>query len=269
MSGRKQTRELSTSGSINPFDNQIEYSVGNRDIPAGSVDLSSTFSSLKPRQEVARVKSPLISPDAFSMPSSTKLEGASDIGQGLASIASGIVGGRARRREQRQANREYQMMRERYMQQDIGNVYADLQNPYEDLTVNQQASEFAKQQRQQATANIMQGLQGSAGGSGIAALAQSLAQQEAQAAQAASADIASQEARNQALTAQGAMRLQTMERIGAESALQREQERTETLFGMAQQRKARADLAREQATQAIIGGVGQTIGGGAKLAFGV
>ena len=202
-------------------------------------------------------------------PGSAKLEGISDIAQGVASVASGIIGGRARRREQRQANREYQMMRERYMQQDIGNVYADLQNPYEDLTVNQQASEFAKQQRQQASANIMQGLQGAAGGSGIAALAQSLAQQEAQAAQAASADIASQEARNQALAAQGAMRLQALERRGAESALLREQERTETLFGMAQQRKARADLAREQATQAIIGGVGQTIGGGAKLAFGV
>ena len=201
-------------------------------------------------------------------PDSAKLEGISDMAQGVASVASGIIGGRARRREQRQANREYQMMRERYMQQDIGNVYADLQNPYEDLTVNQQASEFAKQQRQQASANIMQGLQGSAGGSGIAALAQSLAQQEAQAAQMASADIASQEARNQALAAQGAMRLQSLERSGAESALLREQERTETLFGMAQQRKARADLAREQATQAIVGGVAQAGGGVAKTLFG-
>ena len=60
---------------------------------------------------------------------------------------------------------------------DTSNPYLNIENAYEDLTVNQQEAEFMKQQQMQQQANLMQGMRGAAGGSGIAALAQTLANQ--------------------------------------------------------------------------------------------
>ena len=190
-------------------------------------------------------------------------EAAGSAVQGLTSIASGIIGSGARRREQRQAQAEYDMNMQRFAQQDTSNLYANMENPYADLTVNQQAANFAKQQQQQASANIMQGLQGAAGGSGIAALAQSLAQQEAASAQAASASIGQQEQANQAMAAQGAMSIQMQERAGAEQARALQANKVETMLGMSQERLAAADQARQDATNAIVGGIGQMAGGAA------
>jgi len=193
-------------------------------------------------------------------------EAAGSAVQGLTSIASGIIGSGARRREQRQAQAEYDMNMQRFAQQDTSNLYANMENPYADLTVNQQAANFAKQQQQQGSANIMQGLQGAAGGSGIAALAQSLAQQNAAAAQASSASIGQQEQRNQAMAAQGAMSIQMQERAGAEQSRALEANKTQTMLGMSQERLAAADQARKDATGAIVGGIGQFAGGAAAAA---
>ena len=190
-------------------------------------------------------------------------EAAGSAVQGLTSIASGIIGSGARRREQRQAQAEYDRNMQQFQQQDTSNLYANMENPFADLTVNQQAANFARQQQQQASANLMQNLQGAAGGSGIAALAQSLAQQEASSAQAAAADIGRQEAANQARTAGAAMDLQRMERMGAETARGLELDKRTTLLGMSQERLAAADQARKDATGAIVGGIGQFAGGAA------
>ena len=193
-------------------------------------------------------------------------EAAGSAVQGLTSIASGIIGSGARRREQRQAQAEYDRNMQQFQQQDTSNLYANMENPFADLTVNQQAANFARQQQQQASANLMQNLQGAAGGSGIAALAQSLAQQEASSAQAAAADIGRQEAANQARTAGAAMDLQRMERMGAETARGLELDKRTTLLGMSQERLAAADQARKDATGAIVGGIGQFAGGAASAA---
>tara|TARA_R100000353_G_scaffold135612_1_gene96240 strand:- start:700 stop:1419 length:720 start_codon:yes stop_codon:yes gene_type:complete len=190
-------------------------------------------------------------------------EAAGSAVQGLTSIASGIIGSGARRREQRQAQAEYDRNMQQFQQQDTSNLYANMENPFADLTVNQQAANFARQQQQQASANLMQNLQGAAGGSGIAALAQSLAQQEASSAQAAAADIGRQEAANQARTAGAAMDLQRLERMGAETARGLELDKRTTLLGMSQERLAAADQARKDATGAIVGGIGQFAGGAA------
>ena len=190
-------------------------------------------------------------------------EAAGSAVQGLTSIASGIIGSGARRREQRQAQAEYDRNMQQFQQQDTSNLYANMENPFADLTVNQQAANFARQQQQQASANLMQNLQGAAGGSGIAGLAQSLAQQEASSAQAAAADIGRQEAANQARTAGAAMDLQRMERMGAETARGLELDKRTTLLGMSQERLAAADQARKDATGAIVGGIGQFAGGAA------
>ena len=98
----------------------------------------------------------------------------------------------------------------------LKNTYEDLgdlkmQNAYENMTIDQRAAEFQKQQFQQSQANIMQGLQGAAGGSGIAALAQTMAQQGQVQSQQAAADIGKQERENRLRAAGAEMDIQKMQ----------------------------------------------------------
>lgn len=188
--------------------------------------------------------------------------------QGLTGIASGIIGSGKRKREQRAAQAEYNRNLQAYKNLDTSNLYANLQNTMEDLTVNQQEAQFIKQQQQQSQANIMAGMQGAAGGSGIAALAQAMANQGSMDAQAAAASIGQQEAQNQAAAAQQASQLQMLERQGADQSRQLVADKTETLLGMSQNRLAAANEARAAATKSIVGGVGNLLGAGLAAAPG-
>lgn len=174
--------------------------------------------------------------------------------QSLGGIAQGIIGGRARRREQRAAQAEFNAMKSRYEALDTSNPYANVTNTFEDLTVNTQAAEFAQQQAEQGRADILSGLAASAGGGGIAALAQSLANQQTQAAQAAAASIGQQEQRNQILAAQGEQRMQQLRAAGEARSQQMEMMKTGNLLQMAAGRKQAADAARQKATESLIGG---------------
>ena len=62
---------------------------------------------------------------------------------GLTSIASGIIGGGARREEQRKAQKELAINKARYENLDTSNLAANMENTYEDLTVNTQAADMA------------------------------------------------------------------------------------------------------------------------------
>ena len=62
--------------------------------------------------------------------------------QGLAGIAGGIIGGGARRREQRAAQREMARSKARLMNLDTSNLAANMENPFEDLTVNTHAADL-------------------------------------------------------------------------------------------------------------------------------
>lgn len=174
--------------------------------------------------------------------------------QSLGGIAQGIIGGRARRREQRAAQAEFNAMKSRYEALDTSNPYANVTNTFEDLTVNTQAAEFAQKQAEQGRADILSGLAASAGGGGIAALAQSLANQQTQAAQAAAASIGQQEQRNQILAAQGEQRMQQLRAAGEARSQQMEMMKTGNLLQMAAGRKQAADAARQKATESLIGG---------------
>lgn len=176
---------------------------------------------------------------------------------GVANVVGGLIGGGARRREQRRAKKEMEAMKTQYMGLDTSNLYANMENTAEDLTVNTQAADFAAQQNQMSQANIMSNMSGAAGGSGIAALAQAMSNQASQQNQSASASIAQQESSNQAAAAQQAASNQSMERQGAGMARQLQYEKTGTLLGMSQQRVAAANQAREAAKQQVIGGIGQ------------
>lgn len=134
-----------------------------------------------------------------------------------------------------------------YKAMDFTNPYANMENVYEDLTVNQQQAQFQAQQGNQQRANIMQNLRGAAGGSGIAGLAQALANQGQLQTQKISASIGQQEARNQALKAKGAGAVQTAERQGAQFVQQANMDRQATLLGMQMGQTTGANMASQQA----------------------
>jgi len=182
----------------------------------------------------------------------------SDIATGATNAIMSFVDKKKKREEQRLANKEYGRTREAYTQLDTSNPFGQLENPYEDLTINKQEAEFQAQQEQQAMANTMQAMQGAAGGSGIAGLAQAMANQQSRNLQRASADIGRQERENllteKAFTARRQEQGVVMER-------QMKREQAETMFGMAQQRKASADEAMKGTIEGLVGGLNQ-IGAG-------
>lgn len=188
---------------------------------------------------------------------------------GAAKIYSAQQGKKARIAEQRAANQELAERKAAYEDMDTSNPYANLENVYEDLTVNTQQAEMMAQQSQQQQANLLQGLQGAAGGSGVAGLAQQLAMSGQQQAQAASASIGQQEAKNQQLALGQQAQLQQMEARGERETQNLEKDKIETLFGMAQQRKISADAARQRATDQMVSGIGDVVGGGLGIAGGV
>lgn len=183
---------------------------------------------------------------------------------------------------------KYEAMEFRNPFERMENKYANLENPYEDLTVNQQQAQFQAQQGAQQRANIMQNLRGAAGGSGIAGLAQALAGQGQLATQQISASIGQQESRNQALRArgaaeniqleaQGAASVQSLERQGDQFVQQQEISRQSTLLGMQMGQAAGAEtayagaqanqMAADKAMYDAIGGGISSIGGAAMAAY--
>jgi hypothetical protein len=188
------------------------------------------------------------------------------VAEGLAGIAGGIVGGRARRREQRTARAELQQKQREYESFEFQDPSAGMTNPYEDLTVNQQQAQFQSQQQQQGLAGTLGQLQQVAGSSGIGALAQALAQQQSQNLQAASASIGQQESANQMARARGQQMLETQRAAGARYVQDKEFSRTEDLYGVAASRKMAADEARRQATQGLVGGIANVAVGAGRVA---
>tara|TARA_R110002012_G_scaffold94946_1_gene229771 strand:- start:4990 stop:5724 length:735 start_codon:yes stop_codon:yes gene_type:complete len=153
------------------------------------------------------------------------------------------------------------------------NPYANMENVYEDLTVNQQQAQFQAQQGSQQRANIMQNMRGAAGSSGIAGLAQALANQGALQTQQISASIGQQESANQIAAAKGAGAVQIAERKGDQFVQEAEMSRQATLLGMqfgtasganqgfaqAQANQMNAQIAMNQSIADGISGVGSTI----------
>jgi len=176
-------------------------------------------------------------------------------------IAGGLIGRGKRKREMQEAERQYNRRKRQYEDLDTSNVYANMQNTMEDLTVDQRAAEFQAQQEQQGLANTMGTLQGAAGGSGIAALAQSLAGAQSQNLQRASANIGQQERANQAAAAQQAGNLQLYEAKGELISRDAEKEKVETMFGMAQGKLAEKKAAFDAGEAQLMGGIGGVAGG--------
>ena len=176
---------------------------------------------------------------------------------GASAIIGGIQAGKNKRdaeaiadqalldQQEQQAALERQKAEYKAMQ--FVNPFENMENVYEDLTVNQQQAQFEAQQGAQQRANIMQNLRGAAGASGIAGLAQTLANQGALQTQRISASIGQQEARNQLAAAKGASAIQVAERQGDQWVQQAEMDRQATLLGMQMGETTGANLALQQA----------------------
>ena len=212
--------------------------------------------------------------------SPAKFIGAAAIGLGVIQGATSIIGARQERkrlrRENQRAQRQYEGFREDLESLEITNPYKDLpttfENTFEDLTVNQQQAQFQAQQGTQARANLLANLRAAAGGSGIAGLAQTLANQQQLQTQQISASIGQQEAANQRLAAQGAMRVQGMEQQAKRAVMAgeftRQQAENQRQMDLMQLKAGRQQAGRDfrasmQAQrQRMMGGVGQILGAG-------
>ena len=219
--------------------------------------------------------------------SPAKFLGTAALGMGILQGASSYF---ASRNERNRLKQENQRAKKAYQENvrdikgiQITNPYADIQtqfeNPFEDLTVNQQQAQFQADQAAQSRANVLSGLRGAAGGSGVAGLAQALANQATTDIARSSASIGQQEARNQRLAAQGAAQVQGREfdaqQVVASGELERQERESDRQLGLIELRSARQQAAadyraqRAQATQNmrqsmfdIIGGVGMGVAGG-------
>ena len=190
-----------------------------------------------------------------------------DIFEGAVKFGTSYIGGKKRLARREEAQGAYDASMRDYFAQDTSNLYSNLENTMEDLTVNTQAADFAAQQQSQGLSNIMGSMNQAAGGSGIAALAQSLANQQSQNAQQASASIGQQEQRNQMATAQQAGRLQSMERMGAEQSrglkaqlLGEEFQIDANELASSEEAIQAARAARTEAIGQAAGGVGDALG---------
>ena len=191
------------------------------------------------------------------------------------------LGGKGTKNRQRldAAEKAYKAQLGEYEAQEFQNVYAGAQNQFagmenvfEDVTINQQAAEFQRQQAQQSQANILGAI--TAGGSFSAGNIQALAAQGQRGAQAAAADIGRQEQQGRQLAMQESSRVQQLERQGrgqadllrmqgAGQVQQMELDKQATLLGMSMQEvgNAQAAIAANKAMWGeIIGGVTSAVG---------
>lgn len=171
-----------------------------------------------------------------------------------------LIGASKRKKEakeaQKKAKAEMDAKKKQYEALDTSNLHKNRENVYEDLTVDQRASDFAQQKGEQTRANVMDNMRGAAGSSGIAALAQSMANQGQLAAQKAAADIGEQESSNQQKALAETARLQDAEISGEEASRGLERSKTTNLLGMAAGEHSAAGAAKDQASKDQMSAVG-------------
>jgi len=164
-----------------------------------------------------------------------------------------LFSGKGNKRRLRKAEEEYRKQMAEYKNFTFENpfsenVFQNMENPFEDLTVNQKQAQFQAQQNQQSQANILDALR--SGGQFNSGNIQALANQAQTATQRASASIGQQESANQKATAQGSMRVQSMEREGRlqqqrgdAMKQQMEFDKEATMLGMSMQQVGNAQQA--------------------------
>ena len=121
-----------------------------------------------------------------------------------------------------------------YENMSVSNPYRDMENAFEDLTINQKQNQFENQTFQQSQSNILNTIRRSTGGSGVSSIAQSLAQQGQVAAQRSAAGIGQQEQQLQTYAPQEQARLDQLQASGKNISAMFEKEKMAKLMGMSQ-----------------------------------
>jgi len=150
---------------------------------------------------------------------------------------------------QKEQQRTLDAQKDVYRAMEFKNPYENMENAYEDMTVNTQQAQFQTQQGAQQRSNIMEGLKGAAGGSGIAGLAQAMANQGQLQNQQISASIGAQESQQQSLKARGAATADLQERQGEGAVQDMERSRQSTLLGISMGESAGANASAMQGQQ--------------------
>jgi hypothetical protein len=193
------------------------------------------------------------------------LAGAAVVSAGIG-VAKAIKGGSDKKKAKAAndvAKKKMEADKEKYMQLDTSNPYMNMENTMEDLTINTQAADFAAEQSQVSTANVLNNMNQAAGGSGIAALAQAMANQGQIGAQKASASIAQQEKANQDAERKEAGNIQNLEREGEIQSRNLKKDLAATALGLSsadvQQTSSDIIAANEKIDEGI-SGVGSAVG---------
>tara|TARA_R100000697_G_scaffold117026_1_gene138118 strand:- start:14 stop:661 length:648 start_codon:yes stop_codon:yes gene_type:complete len=177
-----------------------------------------------------------------------------------AKIGMGLAGRKRKKNALKQAQASYDMQRQQYENMDTSNLYQNMENMYEDQTVNTQAADFAKSQALQSQANIMDQFSQGAGGSGIAALAQAMAGQSNQQAQQASIDIGQQEQANQRAERNAAATIQNQQIQGEYKAREQQLGKIDTMMQLTGQDLQAAQAEAAASDQMLISGIGDAAG---------
>tara|TARA_R100001510_G_scaffold22684_1_gene19891 strand:+ start:1201 stop:2037 length:837 start_codon:yes stop_codon:yes gene_type:complete len=197
--------------------------------------------------------------------------GAVSAGLSLAGGISNIVGGAKEKKkakaEAAAAQAELDAQKKALENLDTSNPYKNMENVYEDLTVNQEEAQFIREQQEQQRANILQDLRGAAGGSGIAALAQTLANQGSQDARKAAISIGKQEQQNQMKERAEAGRLQDKFREGEIKSRKMQSEKIDALMGLASADLQAAKKREADAKKQMSEGISQSVGAVADFAM--
>ena len=184
---------------------------------------------------------------------------------GAAQIAGSLIGGRQRRADEKNARQAFEQSDSDLANFQFQNYNKDLENVYEDATINQQATNV---QSQQTDAGLAQGLDAIVAGGGGGGSAQAIANAALQSKQGISADIAGQEQQNQGrrLDAQSTLDQAVVDKEDENQV--RRFGQTQQQFGLNKSKFETAAAARQQATNQLVGGIGSVAGGVASAATG-
>lgn len=165
-----------------------------------------------------------------------------------------------------QAEKEMKKQKEAYSKSDTSNPYENMENVYEDMTVDTRERDIKKQDSDQKQAQVLKDMKMASGTSGAASLAQFLSQQNQMEAQRSSASIGGQERENQLKKREFAGKIQDKKREGEKFSREAESDKQKTLLSMAQQEvgaqremASRADKAKFDAIQSGVQNVSNTL----------
>ena len=177
---------------------------------------------------------------------------------GAAQVAGSLIGSGKRKREQAAAQAQNRQDEANVRNFQFDNHFKGLENTADDLTVNQQASNFQAAQTDQALA---QGLDAITAGGGGGGSAQAIANAALQSKQNISADLQQQETQNARIRQAEASNLQAAEATGEQDLQTQQYQQAGTALELSGSRLQAANNARAAATSQLVGGIGQAAGG--------